>query len=93
MINHHFLAPSPLKPSKSSPGGQIMLVDKIWAKMDGFWPLLGQNYEKKHVFDREITKREKKKKDENLILNFIFLIPGYPRLSQPKIQKKWLFWC
>ena len=46
------------RPSKSSPGGQIMLVDKISAKMDGIRPLLSQNNGKYIIF-REGERRKK----------------------------------
>ena len=46
--------------SKSSPGGQIMLVDKISAKMDGYGPLSSQNFKKapKPKKDKKIKKEE-----------------------------------
>ena len=33
-----------------------MLVDKIWAKMDGFGPLLGQNYKNNNDIIRKRPK-------------------------------------
>ena len=43
-INHHFLAPSPLKPLKSSPRYQNLLGDLLIAHSDHQGPVSGQNY-------------------------------------------------
>ena len=61
MINHHFLAPGPLKPLKSSPGHQIslgsslevirtggdLLHPRLTSKSDGLATVKINKYEKK----------------------------------------------
>ena len=41
-INHHFLAPSPIKPLKASPEGQNLLGDSLIAHSDHWGPVSAQ---------------------------------------------------
>ena len=55
-----------------------MLVDKIWAKMDGYGPLLGQNYENPSQplpkWQSPKRQKEKKEKSQKFILYFILTL-------------------
>ena len=53
--------------SKSGPGSQIMLVDKISAKMDGYGPLLKRNYKNPK------KNKESKRNDEKANIGYSIL--------------------